>query len=230
MEVLLAEVVGGGLVRLFIDHPQGVSLELCERVTNHLAAIRERLRAGGLLAGDRAAALQARALPPLRRPPRPRAHARPSRRAAHVHRRAAGRDGRRGHRRRGHRRRVDPLRGHHPFQSGGRLRAHVGRDRRGSQGARAREGHLGGEADGRAGGRAPVRLQEAAGRRPVRPRAHGPRLRRLHRGGVPAAARPRGPAPGRGGGAGHRRAGAPRGPGDRRGHHPRGAGHRSRRA
>ena len=41
VEVLLAEVVGGGLVRLFIDHPQGVSLELCERVTNHLAAIRE---------------------------------------------------------------------------------------------------------------------------------------------------------------------------------------------
>jgi ribosome maturation factor RimP len=41
VEVLLAEVVGGGLVRLFIDHPQGVSLELCERVTNHLAAVRE---------------------------------------------------------------------------------------------------------------------------------------------------------------------------------------------
>jgi ribosome maturation factor RimP len=41
VEVLLAEVIGGGLVRLFIDHPQGVSLELCERVTNHLAAIRE---------------------------------------------------------------------------------------------------------------------------------------------------------------------------------------------
>jgi ribosome maturation factor RimP len=41
VEVLLAEVVGGGLVRLFIDHPQGVSLALCERVTNHLAAVRE---------------------------------------------------------------------------------------------------------------------------------------------------------------------------------------------
>jgi len=41
VEVLLAEVVGGGLVRLFIDHPQGVSLDLCERVTNHLAAVRE---------------------------------------------------------------------------------------------------------------------------------------------------------------------------------------------
>jgi len=41
VEVLLAEVVGGGLVRLFIDHPQGVSLDLCERVTDHLATVRE---------------------------------------------------------------------------------------------------------------------------------------------------------------------------------------------
>ena len=41
VEVLLAEVVGGGLVRLFIDHPQGVSLDLCERVTNHLPEVRE---------------------------------------------------------------------------------------------------------------------------------------------------------------------------------------------
>src|ERR671933_2857462 len=42
VEVLLAEVVGGRLVRLFIDHPGGVSLDLCERVTNHLASVRER--------------------------------------------------------------------------------------------------------------------------------------------------------------------------------------------
>jgi ribosome maturation factor RimP len=41
VEVLLAEVVGGELVRLFIDHPKGVSLELCERVTNHLPSVRE---------------------------------------------------------------------------------------------------------------------------------------------------------------------------------------------
>jgi ribosome maturation factor RimP len=41
VEVLLAEVVGGGLLRLFIDHPNGVSLELCERVTNHLPSVRE---------------------------------------------------------------------------------------------------------------------------------------------------------------------------------------------
>jgi ribosome maturation factor RimP len=41
VEVLLAEVVNGSLVRLFIDHPDGVSLDLCERVTNHLAGVRE---------------------------------------------------------------------------------------------------------------------------------------------------------------------------------------------
>jgi ribosome maturation factor RimP len=42
VEVLLAEVVGGKLVRLFIDHPQGVSLELCEHVTKLLPEVRER--------------------------------------------------------------------------------------------------------------------------------------------------------------------------------------------
>jgi len=41
VEVLLAEVVGTDLVRLFIDHPDGVTLELCERVTNHLGEVRE---------------------------------------------------------------------------------------------------------------------------------------------------------------------------------------------
>jgi ribosome maturation factor RimP len=40
VEVLLAEVVGGGTVRLFIDHPAGVNHELCERVTRHLASLR----------------------------------------------------------------------------------------------------------------------------------------------------------------------------------------------
>jgi ribosome maturation factor RimP len=42
VEVLLAEIVGGSIVRLYIDHPDGVSLALCERVTRHLAAVRER--------------------------------------------------------------------------------------------------------------------------------------------------------------------------------------------
>ena len=40
VEVLLAEVVGD-TVRLFIDHPEGVSLDLCERVTNLLPEVRE---------------------------------------------------------------------------------------------------------------------------------------------------------------------------------------------
>ena len=41
VEVLSAEVVGGTTVRLFIDHPEGVSLGLCERVTHELAELRE---------------------------------------------------------------------------------------------------------------------------------------------------------------------------------------------
>ena len=36
VEVLLAEQVGAERVRLFIDHPDGVDLALCERVTNQL--------------------------------------------------------------------------------------------------------------------------------------------------------------------------------------------------
>jgi ribosome maturation factor RimP len=42
VEVLLAEVVGGSTVRLFIDHPEGVTLALCERVTKALPEVRER--------------------------------------------------------------------------------------------------------------------------------------------------------------------------------------------
>ncbi len=41
VEVLLAEVVSGGLLRLFIDHPKGVTLDLCERVTRQLPEVRE---------------------------------------------------------------------------------------------------------------------------------------------------------------------------------------------
>ena len=41
VEVLAAEVLNGSKIRLFIDHPSGVSLELCERVTHHLAEVRE---------------------------------------------------------------------------------------------------------------------------------------------------------------------------------------------
>ena len=44
VEVLLAEVVSTPAqptLRLFIDHPDGVSLELCARVSNHLGDYRE---------------------------------------------------------------------------------------------------------------------------------------------------------------------------------------------
>ena len=36
VEVLLCELVGPEKLRLVIDHPDGVSLALCERVTGHL--------------------------------------------------------------------------------------------------------------------------------------------------------------------------------------------------
>jgi ribosome maturation factor RimP len=42
VEVLLAEIVGGRCLRVFIDHPDGVTLALCERVTLHLNDLRER--------------------------------------------------------------------------------------------------------------------------------------------------------------------------------------------
>ncbi len=42
VEVLLAEVLGGRSLRVFIDHPDGVTLELCERVTLSLNDLRER--------------------------------------------------------------------------------------------------------------------------------------------------------------------------------------------
>jgi len=42
VEVLLAEIHGGGTLRLFVDHPDGVTLDVCERVTHALVDIRER--------------------------------------------------------------------------------------------------------------------------------------------------------------------------------------------
>ena len=42
IEVLLAEVVGGHSLRVFIDHPDGVTLQMCERVTHLLGDLRER--------------------------------------------------------------------------------------------------------------------------------------------------------------------------------------------
>ncbi len=42
VEVLLAEVLGGRCLRVYIDHPDGVDLALCERVTGLLNDLRER--------------------------------------------------------------------------------------------------------------------------------------------------------------------------------------------
>ncbi len=42
IEVLLAEVVGGRCLRVYIDHPDGVTLAMCERVTLLLGDLRER--------------------------------------------------------------------------------------------------------------------------------------------------------------------------------------------
>ena len=42
VEVLLAEVIPGSTLRLFIDHPQGVTLALCERVSGQLNDYRDR--------------------------------------------------------------------------------------------------------------------------------------------------------------------------------------------
>jgi ribosome maturation factor RimP len=42
VELLLAEVLGGRTLRVFIDHPDGVTLALCERVTELLSDKRER--------------------------------------------------------------------------------------------------------------------------------------------------------------------------------------------
>jgi ribosome maturation factor RimP len=42
VEVVLAEVSGGRCLRVFIDHPDGVTLAMCERVTLLLNDLRER--------------------------------------------------------------------------------------------------------------------------------------------------------------------------------------------
>jgi ribosome maturation factor RimP len=42
VEVLLAEAVPGGTLRLFIDHPDGVTLALCEQVSGLLGDYRDR--------------------------------------------------------------------------------------------------------------------------------------------------------------------------------------------
>ena len=77
VEVLLAEVVGGDTLRLFIDHPDGVTLALCERVT-HAAGrgCASATRWRSPRPGSERPLTKPRPLPPLPRPPRARAHAR----------------------------------------------------------------------------------------------------------------------------------------------------------
>jgi ribosome maturation factor RimP len=41
VELLLAEVVSGSTLRVFVDHPAGVTLALCERVSGRLNDYRE---------------------------------------------------------------------------------------------------------------------------------------------------------------------------------------------
>ncbi len=40
IDLLAVEQPGGDMLRLFIDHPNGVDLALCERVTHHLNDLR----------------------------------------------------------------------------------------------------------------------------------------------------------------------------------------------
>ena len=165
VEVLLAEVVGGDL-RAPVHRPsrRRHARALRARHEPPRLDVREHYALEVSSPGPRAPADQARALPPLRRPARARAHAR---RARRPH----GRSPASWSARPTTRSRSPPT----PASSRSRTptsivrtswetEAHVTRDRRGRTGARAREGHLRGEADGRARGRAAVGLQEAARR------------------------------------------------------------------
>ena len=40
IDLVAIEQPGGDMLRLFIDHPDGVDLALCERVTRHLNSLR----------------------------------------------------------------------------------------------------------------------------------------------------------------------------------------------
>jgi ribosome maturation factor RimP len=67
VEVLVAEVVGGSMIRLFIDHPEGVSLALCERVTQPSPTSADEYALEVSSPGPGAPPQQARPLPPLPR-------------------------------------------------------------------------------------------------------------------------------------------------------------------
>ena len=51
LDVVAVERPASETLRIFIDHPGGVDLALCERVTKHLNHLLSRLLARGLLAG-----------------------------------------------------------------------------------------------------------------------------------------------------------------------------------
>ena len=91
VEVLLAEVVSGGTLRLFIDHPDGVTLELCERVTSQLGDYRERYSLEVSSPGQDRPLTKPQHYTPLPRPPRARAPAGGAGRTQERHRRAGRR-------------------------------------------------------------------------------------------------------------------------------------------
>jgi len=177
VEVLLAEVLGGRCLRVFIDHPDGVTLGLCERVTALLGDLRERYSLEVSSPGSER---------PLTKPAhfrrfvgrRARVRTRHPRAAGHAgdprspgsrpvrsfHRRAPHglRGGGHTRRRRGCHR--DPLFGDTPFVSRRGLGRAVSREILEAMHALAREkGNRAGEVDDRARGCAPVRLQEQPG-------------------------------------------------------------------
>ena len=128
IEVLLAEVLGGRSLRVFIDHPDGVNLAMCERVTMLLNDMRERYSLEVSSPGSerpltkpahfrRFVGRKARVR--VRHPrPVPPGGARDGERAAgaQLHRRARGGFRGRGHARRRRWRDRDPVLGDPPFE------------------------------------------------------------------------------------------------------------------
>ena len=78
VEVLLAEVVSARTLRLFIDHPDGVTLALCERVSGQLNDYRERYSLEVSSPGQDRPLTKPQHYTPLPRSPRARAPARGS--------------------------------------------------------------------------------------------------------------------------------------------------------
>ena len=140
VEVLLAEVLGGRSLRVFIDHPDGVTLELCERVTLALSDLRERYSLEVSSPGSerpltkpahfrRFVGRRARVRTRHPRPLAPTASAaRRGARRQELHRRARRRLRGGGHARRRRGRDRDPLLGDPPIQPGRGVDSHVTRN------------------------------------------------------------------------------------------------------